>query len=55
MVLEIQLMDLSPSVDNVVAAVAMSPQIWVVVTGVCLGLPGFVDSLDVCLVELEAG
>lgn len=37
-VIAIQLMDLSLSVDNVVAAVAMSPEIWVVVTGVCLGL-----------------
>ncbi len=37
-VIAIQLMDLSLSVDNVVAAVAMSPQMWVVVTGVCLGL-----------------
>ena len=37
-VVAIQLMDLSLSVDNVVAAVAMSPDIRVVVTGVCLGL-----------------
>lgn len=37
-VISIQLMDLSLSVDNVVAAVAMSPKLWVVVTGVCLGL-----------------
>ena len=37
-VIAIQLMDLSLSVDNVVAAVAMSPKIWVVVVGVCLGL-----------------
>ena len=37
-VIAIQLMDLSLSVDNVVAAVAMSPKIWVVVLGVCLGL-----------------
>jgi tellurite resistance protein TerC len=34
----IQLMDLSLSVDNVVAAVAMSPDIRVVCLGVCLGL-----------------
>jgi len=34
----IQLMDLSLSVDNVVTAVAMSPDIRVVVIGVCLGL-----------------
>ena len=37
-VVAIQLMDLSLSVDNVVAAVAMSPDIRVVVAGVCLGL-----------------
>lgn len=37
-VMAIQLMDLSLSVDNVITAVAMSPKIWVVVTGVCLGL-----------------
>lgn len=37
-VMAIQLMDLSLSVDNVVTAVAMSSKIWVVVTGVCLGL-----------------
>jgi tellurite resistance protein TerC len=34
----ILLMDLSLSVDNVITAVAMSPQLWVVVLGVCLGL-----------------
>ncbi len=37
-VIAIQLMDLSLSVDNVVAAVAMSSDIRVVVLGVCLGL-----------------
>jgi tellurite resistance protein TerC len=37
-VFAIQLMDLSLSVDNVVTAVAMSPDIRVVVLGVCLGL-----------------
>ncbi len=37
-VLSIQLMDLSLSVDNVVTAVAMSPELWVVCLGVCLGL-----------------
>jgi tellurite resistance protein TerC len=37
-ILAIQLMDLSLSVDNVVAAVAMSPDIRVVCLGVCLGL-----------------
>jgi predicted tellurium resistance membrane protein TerC len=37
-VIAIQLLDLSLSVDNVVTAVAMSPVIWVVCTGVFLGL-----------------
>lgn len=37
-VLSIQLMDLSLSVDNVVAAVAMSPKFWVVCTGVFIGI-----------------
>ena len=37
-VIAIQLMDLSLSVDNVVTAVAMSPDIRVVCLGVCLGL-----------------
>ncbi len=37
-VIAIQIMDLSLSVDNVVTAVAMSPLLWVVILGVCLGL-----------------
>jgi YkoY family integral membrane protein len=37
-VIAIQLMDLSLSVDNVITAVAMSPKLWVVCLGVCLGL-----------------
>lgn len=37
-ILAIQLMDLSLSVDNVIAAVAMSREFWVVCTGVGLGL-----------------
>lgn len=37
-VVAIQIMDLSLSVDNVVTAVAMSPLLWVVILGVCLGL-----------------
>jgi tellurite resistance protein TerC len=37
-IVAILLMDLSLSVDNVITAVAMSPQLWVVVLGVCLGL-----------------
>ena len=34
----IELMDLSLSVDNVVVAVAMSPELWVVCTGVFIGI-----------------
>jgi YkoY family integral membrane protein len=37
-IMTIQFMDLSLSVDNVIAAVAMSPKFWVVCTGVGLGL-----------------
>lgn len=37
-IVSIQLMDLSLSVDNVIAAVAMSPKFWVVCTGVGMGL-----------------
>jgi len=37
-VLAIQMMDLSLSVDNIVASVAMSREIWVVFVGVFLGL-----------------
>jgi len=37
-IVAIEIMDLSLSVDNVVAAVAMSPQLWVVCTGVFIGI-----------------
>jgi len=37
-VVAIELMDLSLSVDNVVAAVALSPKLWVVFTGVFIGM-----------------
>ena len=37
-VVAIELMDLSLSVDNVVAAVAMSPHLWAVCTGVFIGI-----------------
>ena len=37
-VLQIELMDLSLSIDNVVAAVILSPKIWVVCTGVFIGI-----------------
>lgn len=37
-IVAIEVMDLSLSVDNVVAAVAMSPKLWVVCTGVFIGI-----------------
>ncbi len=37
-VIGIEIMDLSLSVDNVVAAVALSPKLWVVCTGVFIGI-----------------
>lgn len=37
-VIGIELMDLSLSLDNVVAAVALSPNLWVVCTGVFIGI-----------------
>ena len=37
-IVAIEFMDLSLSVDNVVAAVAMSPKLWVVCTGVFIGI-----------------
>ena len=37
-VASIELMDLSLSVDNVVAAVALSPKLWLVCTGVFIGI-----------------
>jgi YkoY family integral membrane protein len=37
-IVAIELMDLSLSMDNVVVAVAMSPRLWVVITGVFIGI-----------------
>jgi predicted tellurium resistance membrane protein TerC len=39
-IIAIEIMDLSLSVDNVVAAVAMSPKLWVVCLGVFIGISG---------------
>ena len=52
-VVSIELMDLSLSVDNVVAAVAMSPKLWVVCTGVFIGILAlrFVAGLCIKLIE----
>ncbi|MFZ5807586.1 MAG: TerC family protein [Verrucomicrobiota bacterium] len=37
-VIHVELMDLSLSLDNVITAVAMSPKLWVVITGVLIGI-----------------
>jgi len=52
-VLAIELMDLSLSVDNVVAAVAISPKLWVVCAGVFMGILAlrFVAGLCIKLIE----
>jgi tellurite resistance protein TerC len=52
-VLAIELMDLNLSVDNVVAAVAMSPKLWIVCTGVFIGILAlrFVAGLCIKLIE----
>jgi tellurite resistance protein TerC len=52
-VASIELMDLSLSVDNVVAAVAMSPKMWVVCTGVFIGILAlrFVAGFCIRLIE----
>jgi tellurite resistance protein TerC len=45
----IELMDLSLSVDNVVAAVAMSPKLWVVCTGVFIGILALRFVAGICI------
>lgn len=52
-VLAIEMMDLSLSVDNVVAAVAMSPKLWVVCTGVFIGILAlrFLAGIAIKLIE----
>jgi YkoY family integral membrane protein len=52
-VASIELMDLSLSVDNVVAAVAMSPKIWVVCLGVFIGILALRFVAGACLKLLE--
>lgn len=37
-IIQVELMDLSLSFDNVITAVAMSPKLWVVITGVFIGI-----------------
>jgi YkoY family integral membrane protein len=52
-ILSIELMDLSLSVDNVVAAVAMSPKLWVVCTGVFIGILALRFVAGACLKLIE--
>jgi tellurite resistance protein TerC len=52
-VASIELMDLSLSVDNVVAAVAMSPKLWVVCLGVFTGILALRFVAGYCLKLLE--
>jgi YkoY family integral membrane protein len=52
-VVAIELMDLSLSVDNVVAAVAMSPKLWVVCTGVFIGILALRFVAGACLKLIE--
>jgi len=49
----IELMDLSLSVDNVVAAVAMSPKLWIVCLGVFIGILALRFVAGYCLKLLE--
>jgi len=52
-VIGIEIMDLSLSVDNVVAAVAMSPKLWVVCTGVFIGILALRFVAGACIKLLE--
>jgi len=52
-VISIEIMDLSLSVDNVVAAVAMSPKLWVVCTGVFIGILALRFVAGACLKLME--
>jgi tellurite resistance protein TerC len=52
-VVAIGLMDLSLSVDNVVAAVAMSPKLWVVCTGVMMGIIALRFLAGICMRMIE--
>jgi tellurite resistance protein TerC len=52
-ILAIEIMDLSLSVDNVVAAVAMSPELWVVCTGVFIGILALRFVAGACIKLLE--
>lgn len=52
-VIGIELMDLSLSLDNVVAAVALSPNLWVVCTGVFIGILALRFLAGYCIQMIE--
>jgi YkoY family integral membrane protein len=52
-IISIEIMDLSLSVDNVVAAVAMSPKLWVVCTGVFIGILALRFVAGACIKLIE--
>lgn len=52
-IVAIEVMDLSLSVDNVVAAVAMSPKLWVVCTGVFIGILALRFVAGACIKLIE--
>lgn len=52
-ILQIELMDLSLSVDNVVAAVALDKRLWVVITGVFIGILALRFLAGYCITLIE--
>ena len=52
-IVAIEIMDLSLSVDNVVAAVAMSPELWVVCSGVFIGILALRFVAGACIKLIE--
>ena len=52
-VLQIEIMDLSLSIDNVVAAVALSSHLWIVITGVFIGIAALRLLAGVCIKLIE--
>ena len=52
-IIAIEIMDLSLSVDNVVAAVALSPKLWVVCTGVFIGILALRFVAGACIKLIE--
>jgi YkoY family integral membrane protein len=52
-IIAIEIMDLSLSVDNIVAAVAMSPKLWVVCTGVFIGILALRFVAGACIKLIE--